>query len=189
MHEDGIGMARTFELELNGEVEEGTGAKPGFFASVDGAPAEGYRAPRHDRAAAAGTVTLRPSRTAPIGILTGPLGARVLQPLLDQWLPTIDGLPPVRLIEVENHFFGGNIGVTGLMVGADVASVLADQPAGHRFLLPDVCLSNGVFLDGGSVADLPRPVEVIGADGASLRLAVLAGRASQAANAEASETS
>jgi putative radical SAM enzyme (TIGR03279 family) len=46
MHEDGIGMARTFELEFVGARPEGTGVRPGFFAWVDGAPAEGYRAPR-----------------------------------------------------------------------------------------------------------------------------------------------
>ena len=45
MHEDGIGMARTFELEMHGLAEEPTGVAPGFFAWVDGAPAEGYRAP------------------------------------------------------------------------------------------------------------------------------------------------
>ena len=45
---------------------------------------------------------------------------------------------------------------------------LADQPEGHRYLLPDVCLSNGRFLDGGSPADLPRPVEVVATDGHQL---------------------
>jgi hypothetical protein len=44
MHEDGIGMARTFELEFAGSVAEATGVQPGFFAWVDGAPAAGYRA-------------------------------------------------------------------------------------------------------------------------------------------------
>ncbi|MSV82501.1 MAG: DUF512 domain-containing protein, partial [Actinobacteria bacterium] len=47
MHEDGIGMARTFELEFTGAVQQPTGPRSGFFASVDGAPAEGYRAPRN----------------------------------------------------------------------------------------------------------------------------------------------
>ena len=46
-------------------------------------------------------------------------------------------------IEVANEFFGGNTGVTGLMVGADLRRVLADEPDGHRYLLPDVCLSDG----------------------------------------------
>ena len=39
---------------------------------------------------------------------------------------------------------------------------------GHRYLLPDVCLSNGVFLDGTSPADLPRPVEVVATDSRGL---------------------
>src|SRR5438876_743628 len=64
-------------------------------------------------------------------------------------------------------------GVTGLITGEDVARVLADQPEGERYLLPDVCLTNGVFLDGVSPADLPRPVEIVPADGASLRRALL----------------
>ena len=119
-------------------------------------------------AASAGTpVVLGPRTDAPIGILTGPYGAQVLAPLLAD-LDRAD----VRLVPVENHFFGGNIGVTGLMVGQDLARVLADEPAGHRYLLPDVCLSRGVFLDGTSPADLPRPVEIVPTDGVSLRRAL-----------------
>ena len=42
-------MARTFEAEvraaLAGEAVEPTGVRSGFFAWVDGAPADGYRAP------------------------------------------------------------------------------------------------------------------------------------------------
>ena len=160
MHEDGIGMARTFELELSGAVADATGPRSGFFAAVDGAPAEGYRAPR-----LGGTeVLLKPRPNAPIGVLTGPYGARVLGPLLEQ----LD-LPDVRIIEVDNRFFGGNIGVTGLMVGADVTRVLESQPAGHRYLLPDVCLSGGVFLDGVGLDALPHSVEVVPTDGVALR--------------------
>ncbi len=46
MHEDGIGMARTFEAEFAGDSDAVTRPKSGFFAAVDGAPAEGYRASR-----------------------------------------------------------------------------------------------------------------------------------------------
>ncbi|MEA2828180.1 MAG: hypothetical protein QOG43_2619 [Actinomycetota bacterium] len=161
MHEDGVGMARVFELELTGESDDPVGVQPGFFAWVDGAPPEGYRAPR----AAPGSVTLRPRPDAPVAVLTGDYGARVLGPLLA-------GRDGVRVVPVENRFFGGNIGVTGLLVGEDVARTLADQPEGHRYLLPDVCLSNGLFLDGTSPADLPRPVEIVPTDGVSLRRAL-----------------
>ena len=67
---------------------------------------------------------------------------------------------------------GGNTSVTGLMVGEDLIRVLADEPSGHRYLLPDVCLSQGRFLDGLRPADLPRPVEIVPTDGASLRRAL-----------------
>src|SRR5439155_21359698 len=46
MHEEGIGMARAFEAELFGAVDEPIGVRPGFFAWVDGAPPAGYRAAR-----------------------------------------------------------------------------------------------------------------------------------------------
>jgi hypothetical protein len=64
------------------------------------------------------------------------------------------------------------VAVSGLMVGADLARVLADQPSGQRYLLPDVCLTQGRFLDGTGPADLPHPVEVVPADGHSLRAAL-----------------
>lgn len=176
MHEDGIGMARTLELEFNDPtITEATGPRAGFFAWVDGAPADGYRAPREGSPAAAVSigaaeptpVSLSARRDAPIGVLTGALGAPVIEPLVASV-----GRPDVRVIPVPNEYFGGNIGVTGLMVGEDVARVLEGEPEGHRYLLPDVCLSRGVFLDGMSVADLPRPVDVISTDGTALRTAL-----------------
>jgi len=78
----------------------------------------------------------------------------------------------VRVVAVRNEFFGGNVAVAGLMVGEDLARVLADEPEGHRYLLPDVCLSEGKFLDGTTPADLPRVVEVIATDGFALREAL-----------------
>ena len=160
-HENGIGMARAFEMELHGKVQAdaGIGVQPGFFAWVDGAPAEGYRAPRTD-----GLIPLTPRRDAPVAILTGEYGAAVIEPLVAD----LD----VRVVPVRNNFFGGNIGVTGLLVGQDLAPVLAAQPEGHRYLLPDVCLSGGLFLDGTKPEDLPRPVEIIRSDGISLRQAL-----------------
>ncbi|MBV8303872.1 MAG: DUF512 domain-containing protein [Acidimicrobiia bacterium] len=163
-HENGVGMARTFELELVGDKGTGTGVHSGFFAWVDGAPAEGYRAARvtdGDREPAPA------SANAPVAVLTGEYGARVLAPLLKRV-----GRDDVRVLPVPNEFFGGNIGVAGLLVGADIARVLRDEPAGHRYLLPDVCLSKGAFLDGTSPADLPRPVEVVATDGVALRRAL-----------------
>ena len=113
-------------------------------------------------------MALRPRRQAPIGILSGELGARVVGPLVGAL-----GRDDIRVIAVGNEFFGGNTGVTGLLTGRDLTRVLANEPAGHRYLLPDVCLSDdGRFLDGGTVDELPRPVEVIATDGHALRRAL-----------------
>src|SRR4051812_29565415 len=71
MHEDGIGMARTFEAEFEGRVAQSTGVADGFFAWVegrlDGAPFEPYRGPRTSGDEV--PVALRARRDAPVGIL------------------------------------------------------------------------------------------------------------------------
>ena len=181
-HENGIGMATTFidevDTALAGSEVQGVGPRAGFFASVDGAPAAGYRSIRVGDATQPGApdrldvspMGATPIRDAPIAILTGEYGARVLAPLTDR-LADAAGVP-LRVVPVRNEFFGGNISVTGLLTSADVARVLADQPDGWRFLLPDVVLSEGRFLDDGLPADLPRPVEIVGTDGGSLVAAV-----------------
>jgi putative radical SAM enzyme (TIGR03279 family) len=179
-HENGIGMARSFEAAFLGEAPASPGVRHGFFAWVDGAPAEGYRAlrvttPSGARAAAAeppGSSAAAPSPVR-IGhrgsttIVTGEYGARVLEPLLDA-----AGVAGVQILPVKNDFFGGNTAVTGLLTGEDLARTLAGEPDDRRYLLPDVCLSGGRFLDGLTLEALPRTVEVIGSDGASLRRAL-----------------
>jgi putative radical SAM enzyme (TIGR03279 family) len=167
-HENGVGMARAFEAEvraaLSGSSVEAarTRAGSGFFAWVDGAPADGYRAPRGPVV----RLRRRGATPAPIAIVTGEYGARVLEPLVDDLAAAARA--DVSLLPVGNRFFGGNIAVTGLLTGADVGRALETVSDDTRFLLPDVVLSNGRFLDGTTVDDLPRPVEVVPTDGASL---------------------
>jgi NifB/MoaA-like Fe-S oxidoreductase len=158
-HENGIGMIRAFQRAFAGDRAAAHGVRHGFFAWVDGAPAEGYRAVRSPGNVSAGT------STGPVTVITGTYGARVLGPLLAD-------RPEVSLLTVANDFFGGNIGVAGLLTGEDLARALAGQPADRRYLLPDACLSEGRFLDGLTLADLPRPVEVVPTDGGSLRAAL-----------------
>ena len=184
MHEDGVGMARTFELEFLGETDTTTAPQAGFFAWADadaggryeaagdyGAPAEGYRCIRtlseDSGSGGAVAVSLTPRKGAPIAVLTSEAGAAVIGPLVESL-----GRSSVRVIPIKNQFFGGTTSVTGLLVGEDLHRVLAAQPENHRYLLPDVCLSGGRFLDGGTPADLPRPVEIIPTDGAALRRAL-----------------
>src|ERR1035437_5620955 len=144
-HENGLGMARAFEAAFGGDERA----------------ASGYRAQRAD------PTTPRSGGDAPIAILTGEYGARVLAPLVES-LRRSD----IRLVPVRNHYFGGNIGVSGLMTGVGRTRALEAEPQGHRYLLPDSCLSEGRFLDNLTVTDLPRPVEIVATDGLSLRRAL-----------------
>jgi putative radical SAM enzyme (TIGR03279 family) len=165
-HENGVGMARRFETEVDaavrGDAVASAPARTGFFAWVDGAPPDGYRAPR--RVGVPDVVCER--RGHPVVLLTGEYGARVLEPLRDA-LSAV-ARTPVHILSVPNRYFGGNIAVTGLLTGADIDAALGTRPAGERYLLPDVVLSNGRFLDGTTPAALCRPVDVIATDGAAL---------------------
>jgi putative radical SAM enzyme (TIGR03279 family) len=160
-HENGIGMARAFADSFARPAADGPGGvRHGFFASVDAAPAEGYRASRLPTVPAG-------ADARPVTVLTGTYGARVLAPLVAAL-----GRSDVAVWPVANEFFGGNIGVAGLLTGEDVGRALRAVPGDRRCLLPDACLNEGRFLDGLTLADLPRDVEVVPCDGASLRLAL-----------------
>ncbi len=156
--ENGIGLVAAFIESFAGERDMdklGTG----FFQSVDGAPALGYRAPRTSDV---------PDRVITeaddVALLTGEYAAPILRDLLDR-----HHYADIRVITVENRYFGGNIKVAGLMTGQDLQRVLADVPASTTCLLPDVCLSEGRFLDGLGVEDLPHPVNIVRTTGQDLR--------------------
>ncbi|MGP8060559.1 MAG: DUF512 domain-containing protein [Acidimicrobiales bacterium] len=168
-HENGIGMVRAFEQAFDGHAGAPGGVRHGFFAWVDGAPAQGYRAPRLGPADAPAPGP----DCRPVTVVTGDYGARVLGPLVAR-----HERRDVEVLAVENRFFGGNIGVAGLLTGVDLVRALDGRDARRRFLVPDACLSEGRFLDGLTLEDLPRPVEVVPSDGASLR-AALEGRPAQ----------
>ena len=170
MYEDGVGIVASFREEFAGRRSSITGPTSGFFASVDGATPSGYRAERVP-ANPAGDTGLRPVRVqiaqratttkGKVGILTGEYAAPVITSLVDD--------RNVTVIPVHNEFFGGNTAVAGLMVGQDIAREIAAHPDIDEFLLPDVCLSEGRFLDGATPADLGANVTVVPTDGASLR--------------------
>jgi len=153
--ENGIGMVAAFvqSFEQKTKMDKlGTG----FFQSVDGAPALMYRAPRSD----ASPITYGDD----VAVITGEYGALVLRDLLDR-----NGFSDVRLVVVTNTYFGGNIKVAGLLTGADLSRALAKEPASGVYLLPDVCLSEGRFLDGRTIDELPHPVITVRTTGHDLR--------------------
>ena len=156
--ENGVGLTGAFResfLERSAMNSLGTG----FFQSVDGAPAEGYRRPRVTIDENYGSTTQR------LVILTGEYGAITLRRLFDQ-----TGFSDVEIVGIRNDFFGGNIKVAGLLTGVDLNTTL-DSYQSHdvTVAIPDVCLSEGRFLDGLELADLVRPVDVVPTNGLALR--------------------
>ena len=122
-HENGIGMARTFEAEvraaLGGAEVVGTGPRSGFFAWVDGAPADGYRAPARSSRRARGAARIRRRLRAVERDRDGGVGRGGARAVAAPSCPAGCGCCPSR-----TAFFGGNIGVTGLLTGEDIAAAL-----------------------------------------------------------------
>jgi putative radical SAM enzyme (TIGR03279 family) len=141
-HENGIGMIRTFydEIErLEGGTQSSAPIITGEWRSVPAAPAAGYRAVRHSG-------DDPDPDEGPIVIVTGTYGKRVMDPVLGR-LGHLAGTT-MRIMDVENRFFGGNTGVAGLMVGEDIIRHLqADNEPAGAYVIPDVALSGDTFID------------------------------------------
>ena len=122
-HENGIGMARTFEAEvraaLAGDDVRGTGVRSGFFAVGRRRARRRLPRPAHDpndaaaRSTTAHAAATRRSRSSPAS--SAPACSRRSSRARRARRATCACCP------VANQFFGGNIGVTGLLTGADVA--------------------------------------------------------------------
>ena len=149
-HENGIGMARAFYEELDA-IERGDDPamvdRTGEWRTLPSAPAEGYRAPRYSGDSAAS------SEAGTAVVVTGEYGERVLAPVLGR-LEHLAGRP-IRLLPVRNEFFGGNVAVSGLLVGEDVRKAIAnDDLSAAVYVLPDIALSGDKFLDEMGLDDL-----------------------------------
>ena len=166
-HENGIGMIRAFYDELD-RLEHGSSSSApivtGEWRSMPAAPAEGYRALRHD--------SKDPhAESGPLVVLTGAYGRRVLEPVRTRLEHLADR--KIRLLEVPNGFFGGNTAVAGLMVGEDIIDTIKNDtgPVG-AYVIPDVALSGDVFIDDTSLASVASmadaPVVVVPATAAGL---------------------
>jgi len=149
-HENGIGMIRAFHDEvarLEGGSHDDGPQITGEWRTIQSAPATGYRAP---------TVTATPIRAGVVGpavIVTGVYGARALNPLL----PRLEALAgrELRILEIPNDFFGGNVAVAGLLVGQDVERVLrADSEPAGLYVMADSALKGDVFLDDMSLTQV-----------------------------------
>jgi putative radical SAM enzyme (TIGR03279 family) len=153
--ENGVGLVASFAQGFTDRLAHDS-LGTGFFQSVDGAPAWGYRAPRSRPAVAGGR--------GRITLLTGEYAQPLLRHLLDG-----AGLTDVDVLGVENTYFGGNIKVAGLLTGHDFARVIDAAGRNRTYLIPDLCLSEDRFLDGTTLADLDAEVDVVPTNGLALR--------------------
>ncbi len=153
--ENGIGLVAAFCESFSNDLKMdklGTG----FFQSVDGAPEWGYRARRSDVTSI--------EYGDDVLILTGEYAAPILRELFDA-----HGFSEVGILPVKNSYFGGNIKVAGLLTGQDLINAMDQIDAKTVCLLPDVCLSEGRFLDGLTLDDLPHRVITVATTGQDLR--------------------
>jgi len=91
-----------------------------------------------------------------VTLATGVLGEKVLKPVV-AGLNTVKGLD-VSIKVIENHFFGEQITVAGLITGQDLVAQLDPDKIGDLLVLPAVMLKKGedVFLDGLTLPELVR---------------------------------
>jgi len=63
---------------------------------------------------------------------------------------------------VENHFFGGEVSVAGLLTGGDIVAQLEGRALGEALLVPDVVLRDGreVLLDDMTLAELEQALSI-----------------------------
>lgn len=103
---------------------------------------------------------------AKIDVISGTSFAKVLKNLIDK--------PNVRILPVENKFFGSKVNVSGLLTGGDIIEALR---GGERdlILIPATALKAGeeIFLDDVSLAELRKmfaPAQIVPVhDGAEFR--------------------
>lgn len=116
-----------------------------------------------------------PRRCGPVSLTlaTGAAAQPLLEELASRAAARIRGLD-VRVIGVQNEFFGPDITVAGLLTGGDLLRALRAQPPGDAVLIPAVTLRHqrDLFLDGVHreelAAQLGRPVRAVENSGGDL---------------------
>lgn len=102
---------------------------------------------------------IRPSLPASVDkreviIITGLSAVPVLEVIKDR-LSRVDGLN-LKLLPVENRFFGGVVSVAGLLTGKDIIAALGQSYIGKKVLIPEVLLRDGqeTLLDDITIQDI-----------------------------------
>ncbi|MDF2945060.1 MAG: hypothetical protein K0S01_3918 [Herbinix sp.] len=111
-------------------------------------------------------------RSRQISLATGILAAPYIKQLttkVSQKYPNIK----VEVFTIQNHYFGTDITVAGLLTGGDLIAQLKERALGECLLLPDVLLRNGetILLDDVTVSDmenaLQTKIRIVQSDGKS----------------------
>jgi putative radical SAM enzyme (TIGR03279 family) len=96
----------------------------------------------------------------PVSLVTGVSAAGEIERFAGQ-LAKQCGLD-LRVHAVANHFFGGQVTVTGLLTGQDLIEQLANVDLGQILLVPDVMLREGedLLLDDVRISNLAEALQV-----------------------------
>lgn len=144
--ENGVGMAASFiheTLEALSEIADGPDA-----------PKAGKSAPKETR-------TSRDDSPKQVSVATGTL----IHPIMERLAGAVEERLPglwLKVYPVENHFFGGQVSVTGLLTGHDLLRTLKDKDLGQALLLCRNMFRAGteVLLDDMTRSDLERELKV-----------------------------
>lgn len=98
---------------------------------------------------------------SPVSFATGKAAYGVLSQLVSELCEVVPDLK-VYGYQIENHFFGDNITVAGLITGGDLLKQLKGESLGTRLLLPESMLraNEDVFLDDMCVSELESALQV-----------------------------
>lgn len=88
-----------------------------------------------------------------IGIVTGELGKKALMPVIQEFNRMKKVF--IKVIPVENNFFGPRVTVTGLLTGQDILTTIKKIDTFSNIILPGVAVNDkGYFLDDMNIVDL-----------------------------------
>lgn len=97
-----------------------------------------------------GAAEVKIAKNLSIDVVSGTSFAKVLKKLVDA--------PNVRILPVENKFFGSKVNVSGLLTGKDIIEALKCVGERDLILIPATALKSGeeIFLDDVSLDDLRK---------------------------------
>lgn len=107
--------------------------------------------------------------TREVFILTGVSAQPILEKIVNR-MNAVKGLQ-VKILTVENKFFGGAVTVTGLLTGSDIISALGQKYEGKRVIIPEIVCREGqdILLDDISLAKIKEvsKADIITVDGSA----------------------